>query len=49
MRFGELLGHNRQHISTGRYGKKLDRRKLAEVIELLDYEQALDGILSAPR
>ena len=40
----ELLGHEHEHISTGRYGKKLDVQKLAEAVEQLDYEQALSGI-----
>jgi integrase len=40
----ELLGHEHEHISTGRYGKKLDVRNLADAVERLDYEKALRGL-----
>jgi len=43
----ELLGNENENITTGRYGKKVDVKKLAEALEKLDYGDALDELRAA--
>ena len=40
----ELVGHENDNITTGRYGRKLDVRKLAENLERLEYGTVLDAL-----
>lgn len=40
----EVVGHENDNITTGRYGQKPDVGKLAEMIERLDYGDALKGL-----
>ncbi len=40
----EVVGHENDNITTGRYGKKSDVTKLAEAVERLDYSTALNGL-----
>ena len=41
----ELVGHEVESMTVGRYGKKLELPKLRDAIERLDYRDALGAIL----
>jgi integrase len=40
----ELLGHEVESITTGRYGKKLDVSTLREAVEELDVRKGLSAL-----
>ena len=44
----ELLGHEVESITTGRYGKKLDVSRLREAVEELDVRKGLSALQLAP-
>ena len=38
--------YEHEHITTGRYGKKLDVKSLAEAVEKLDFAEPLSALRS---
>ncbi len=43
----ELIGHENPNITTGRYGAKLDVKRLAETVRKLDFGDALAAVMNS--